>query len=199
MAQRQSEPNPALGVGIALACALMGLRVLVLVAIVAPALLGALLAPMLSLALVLLGAAAITLRRQRMQSGAAALTLSNPLALGASALFAGALTVLFVLVPLVREAVGAGAVVLLAALSGIADVDAISLSLARDGADGDLPARIAVVAITTAAISNTLVKAAITFLGSNRRLSGWATVLALAAGAALAAALITAAATGPSR
>jgi len=197
MARHEQDPNPALGVGIALACAFMGLRVLVLAAIVAPTLLTALLAPMLSLSLVLLGAAAVTVRRRRVESGEAALTLTNPLALRASVLFAGALAVLFVLVPLIREAIGAGGVVLLAALSGVADVDAISLSLARDGRDGDLPARVAVVAITTAAISNTLVKAGLTWVGSGGHLKGWAATLAAAAGAALLAALLAARLSAP--
>jgi len=76
-----------------------------------------------------------------------------------------------------------------AALAGLTDVDAITLSMAEFARSND--ARIAVIAIVIAALSNTLVKCAIAFAIGGAGLGKpllLATVLTLSAG--LAAALL---------
>lgn len=84
--------------------------------------------------------------------------VSNPFEIRPALLFAALLAGLMVLSRALADAAGDTAVYLLAAASGLADVDAIALSLASMVADPLAP-RVAGTGILIAAISNTLVKA----------------------------------------
>jgi uncharacterized membrane protein (DUF4010 family) len=168
---RTTRDNPALApvlaTGILLACGTMLPRVL----LVAGVLNGDLLRPLLVPAAVMMGFAyAPALWYLRSPSGAktdARALLSNPLELGTAVGF-GALLALVMLAGTALQAwFGEAGVLALAAASGIADVDAITLSLARMSQDG-LALRVAAMGIVTAAAVNNLVKGAIAaFIGGN--------------------------------
>ena len=71
-----------------------------------------------------------------------------------------------------------------AALSGLADVDAITLSLSEQARAGDVPERVAAVAITIAVVSNSVTKTGIAIFSG-----GWKFGRIIAAGLGLATAV----------
>lgn len=143
-----------------LACsALMFPRVLLEVGVVNPSLLPPLLAPLLvACGFYLLGAVWWYFRPHETAATETDPPLSNPFELGPALRFALLLAAILFLVEAGRRLLGDVGVYLVALLSGLADVDAITLSLARN-AQGELSNEIAVQGIFIAALSNSLVKA----------------------------------------
>lgn len=173
MAATNRNAAPVLGAGVLLASAVMPPRLLVIVSIINLELLADIIAPIAALALVPAVAGIIMVRlASRPDQETPEVALSNPLQLGPALAFALILAILFVLVPAVREWLGDMGVVALAALSGLADVDAMAISLAR-GADTSVISDLAASAIVVAAISNTLVKAGIASVLSQGALARW--------------------------
>jgi len=157
--------------GIVLATATMFPRMLVEVAVVNISLLPPLLAPMLTMMFVA-GICSLWLgRKQSIQSpGDAALELKNPLALTMAIQFGLLLAVVMLAAEGVRAWLGEPGLFLLAGISGIADVDAITLSLARMGR-GDIDQNVVTYAIVLAAFVNTFVKGLIVAILGGTRLS----------------------------
>jgi uncharacterized membrane protein (DUF4010 family) len=163
----QPEQAPALALGILLAWTVMFFRVVLLVAVVAPALARDLAPGMgvlgtLSLALVLL-----LRRRQRSAERASVSAGANPFELAQAIRFG----LLFGVVTFVAKAaqvyLGEGGLYLAGALAGLTDVDAISLSMAQlalsEPASQGAAARTVVIAV----LANTAVKGALaSFLGA---------------------------------
>jgi len=89
--------------------------------------------------------------------------MQNPLQLQSALLFAGIYALVKLLTTVGLEVFGSAGVFVVSALSGVADVDAISLSLARLTADEQLMLDVAAVAIIIAALSNTVFKIALSF------------------------------------
>lgn len=117
--------------GIVLASAVMLPRMLVIATVINPALLPGLLLPA-GLMIVVLGAAAVILARRRGDgSEGSDLKLSNPMELRVALTFGAILAVVILVATALHEWLGAGGVYIAAAISGIADVDAITISLAR--------------------------------------------------------------------
>ncbi len=170
---RQKLASPALlGAGIALAASIMAVRVLLEVMVVNASLLQWLLPPILVLAIVpLLAAIAIALRKDQ-QTSQVDLGLRNPVELGSAVIFGGILTALFVLVRAFESWFGDTGVYLLAAISGVADVDAVSLSLAQSTL-GNLAPTVGATGILIAAMVNTAVKATIATLIGGWPLARW--------------------------
>lgn len=83
--------------------------------------------------------------------------IHNPVDLPVAIGFAGALAVVILLAHYLEDWAGAGGLYALAAVSGLTDVDAITLTMARLARDGGDP-HVAAKAIIIAAIVNTLVK-----------------------------------------
>lgn len=187
LAHVSPHASSALGGGIALACAVMPIRLLILVSFVAPGLISSLVWPMLPLALLPLAATSWQIRKARGHDHEPVLELRNPLSIGTALIFGAFLTVLFVLVPAIRELLGTRGVFALAGLSGLTNVDAISLSAAQSANDALITQGTATVAIVIAVISNTIVKAAITMIASGGSLR--LTSTALLAGALVAGAI----------
>jgi uncharacterized membrane protein (DUF4010 family) len=184
---RRGDGDPALlGAGIALAAGVMALRLLVVVGVVQPALVARLAAPVALLALVPVVAAVVVARGRASTGGHTEVVLRNPLDLESALTFGVLLSTIFVAVRAAQEWLGSAGVYAVSALSGIADVDAVSLSLAR-AAGGTLGADVAANGILLAAFVNTAVKA--TLAGA---IGGRALALRCAPilGAALAAALV---------
>lgn len=96
--------------------------------------------------------------------------LKNPFELAPALRFAALLALILLLIEAAREWFGHAGVWGVAILSGLSDVDAITLSLARS-AKGDMAAELAVQGIYLAALSNSLVKAGLIALIGGRELA----------------------------
>jgi uncharacterized membrane protein (DUF4010 family) len=121
-------------------------------------------APFLAMAAIVGGFAAFLYYRGGRTDGIAAkgdLTVRNPFSLTAAAKFAAVLAVVLLAVKIVQEHFPPSGLYAVAALAGLTDVDAITLSMSEFAKSGD--ARLAVTAIVIAALVNTVVKCAIAF------------------------------------
>lgn len=167
--------------------ALMFPRILLEVAVVNKALLPALLTPMLAAtAIYLAGAAFYWYRANGETPSDAEAPLKNPFELGPAIRFALLLAVILFLVEASRRYLGTAGVYLVSVLAGLTDVDAITLSLSRS-AQHDLAPSVAIHGIVLAAVSNSLVKAALIGMIGGREYARrtWPVI-----GAALAVALL---------
>jgi uncharacterized membrane protein (DUF4010 family) len=158
--------------GILLACAMMFLRMLALTGVVAPGLLQPLLWPALLMSVIIAASALLLLRAV----GAAAdggdrqaWQFDNPVALRPAMLFGGLLAAVMLLASALRAWFGDAGLWPLAMVSGLVDVDAITLSLATMV---DLEGRRAASGILLAAASNSVVKAGMA-AGIGGRALGW--------------------------
>jgi uncharacterized membrane protein (DUF4010 family) len=150
----------ALACGILLAWAVMFARVLVLVAVVNRALLAPILVPFGVMGLVVGGFAAFFYRRDGTpKQHATGLKIANPFSLTEAAKFAAFFAVVLVAVKIAQDNFSESGVYAVAALAGLTDVDAITLSMADFAKSGT--AQVAVTAIVVAALVNTAVKCAI--------------------------------------
>jgi uncharacterized membrane protein (DUF4010 family) len=188
---RAKHLNPALlAAGVLTASSIMFVRVLVTAGIINPALLPSLLSPLLVMTTITFGGA-YWLWRQGTQiahtdpAAQESSALSNPFELGSALKFGLLLSVILVLSIGAREWLGNTGLYLLALVSGLADVDAITLSTARMSLDG-LAADIARNTILIAAFTNTGVKAMLALVIGGRELG------LRVGGVILAATLITA-------
>lgn len=173
--------------GILAAGCVMLLRVLAVTALI-NAVLALRLATVLLTAALTMGVIALSLVRLDRTGMAAGRTtgfkLKNPFDFFQVLRFGGLLVVVILAVALVRRYAGDAGLLGLAALSGLADVDAMTLSVARLGEVNDL----AVDAILVTVAVNSLVKAAYAAVSGNARLA--ALVFAGTVAAALPAVLV---------
>ncbi|TCK18697.1 uncharacterized membrane protein (DUF4010 family) [Thiogranum longum] len=182
---RQIDMGRVLSVGALIASATMFPRVLIEVSIINPALLPHLAAPLGLITLVAAGYSAWLWHGTGNSGDAAALRLENPLQLKSALQFGLLLAAIMILAEASRAWLGETGIYLLAAISGLADVDAITLSLANM-ARADLAADVASRAILLATLVNTLVKGILVFViagGSMAKHFAPGLVLTLAAGA----------------
>ncbi|WP_022962188.1 MgtC/SapB family protein [Halopseudomonas pelagia] len=185
MSARDRRRQALLGAGIALACGTMAPRVLAEVAIVNRDLFMPLLPGMLLLGAIPLVAMGVILWRFKGGEVEHQPVMSNPLELKSALLIAAALAAVFVMSNAAQDWFGDKGVYGLAILSGIADVDAITLALANQANDG-LADTVAARGILLASLTNTLVKAGIVLFVGGWSLARWASsilLLAVAAGA----------------
>jgi uncharacterized membrane protein (DUF4010 family) len=158
--REKPEIANALACGILLAWAVMFVRVLILVAVVNRALLAPLLIPFLAMAITVAAFAAFYYYRDGSANSRASakgeVAVKNPFSLTAAAKFGALFAVILLAVKIVEQTLPPSGLYAVAALSGLVDVDAITLSMAELAQRGE--ARTAVIAIVIAALSNTLVK-----------------------------------------
>ncbi len=179
---RQRDLQCILAAGILAAAGTMFPRILLEVAIVNPTLLLQLTLPMILMMFASYGTV-LWFWRQRRGEESTELPLRNPFEIRPALQFGLLLVVIMLLTEALQIWMGEAGIYLLALVSGLADVDAITLSLA-DMARGDLAADVAAQAIVLAAMMNTLVKGIMAFaiagigLGG-RVLSAFGIVLAL--------------------
>jgi uncharacterized membrane protein (DUF4010 family) len=102
----------------------------------------------------------------------ATVTVSNPVEIGSALQYTALLVILSLLVRWAQTEFGEQGIYLLAALSGIADLDAVSLSLAR-AVEGDLPEKVAIYGIWLAVTVNTIVKISLSRVIGNAKLAYW--------------------------
>jgi uncharacterized membrane protein (DUF4010 family) len=184
MARANTLQAPLLGAGIALAAATMAPRVMLEIAVVQPRLL-----PLLWLPFAILGGAPLAFafliaRREKPATSGAELRIKNPLALEMALVLGLGLTLLTVAVHGARVWIGDAGAYLVAALSGLVDVDAIAVSLAQ-AAGSEVPMPVAAHGILLAALLNTLVKSILALVVGGWHLARWCSpVLFLSAAAA---------------
>ena len=145
----------ALACGIVVSWGVMFVRVVVEVLIVNPALLAGILVPFSAMGLAA-GLLAWVFYRGASFEGAE-VPLRTPFSLTEAAKFALLFAAVLLLVALANRHFPAHGVLVVAAFAGLTDVDAITLSMAKQ-AEGGVPAATAVSAIVIAVLSNTLVK-----------------------------------------
>ena len=171
LAREQPQAARLLAGGILIAGTTMMARVVLIAAGLAPGLMAELWRPALAGGSVLLGASAVLILRDH-QHGAspASLSLSNPFDVGNALKLAALIGVIMVLAKVASSATDGKGLLLVAALSGIADVDAIALSMARM-AGSTVPITLASDAILIAVGVNTLAKAAVATIAGGRKIA----------------------------
>jgi uncharacterized membrane protein (DUF4010 family) len=188
LARASAAHVPMLTGAILAAGAVMLLRVLAVVALLNAPLASAL-APVLLAAAIASGLFAALLvggRAQQAAGQASDLMMRNPFEIGEVLRFGGLLAVVMAAVALARHAYGDGGLFGVAALSGLADVDALTLSAARL----EVPLTVAADAILIAIAVNTLAKTAYASYAGGPRIGGLlllcnAAIIAIAYGARL--------------
>lgn len=195
LAREQPDSTRLLAGGILLAGAVMLARILVLAGVIKPALLGPLLLPTLAGGAVLLAGSGVLLRGGQVRSSQgdpqqpSKLEVKNPFDLGTVLKLAGLIALIMVIAKVLKDEAGTAGLYLLAAVSGIADVDALTLSMARF-AGGDVGLQEAATAILIAAGVNTASKATIATAVGGTRLGILVGGFSAAAMVALALALV---------
>jgi uncharacterized membrane protein (DUF4010 family) len=170
-ARAGTQPLAAALVVVLLANSTMFVRVLLLTLIVAPSL-----APRVALTLLpalLLALPAIALRwraatAELARAATDAQAYSNPTQLGAALLFAAGYALILVVAAWAAEHVGVGGLYGLAFLSGLTDVDAITLSVLQLFNTQAAPATVAATALALAVASNLLLKTALAWIAGGR-------------------------------
>ena len=156
--------------------AMMGPRLLIMVGILNYSLLPFVSPVLITITVIPMSAVIwIALQYQKNNKPVTPLELKNPLQLGSAAIYGIVLSILFLVVHFIETHFGAAGVYALAATSGIADVDAISITLAKSAIPiGDkLTLQIAANGILIAVFANTIVKAIISQIIGGWRLAKW--------------------------
>jgi len=189
LARGQNADASLLAGGILLACGTMFPRMLLVATLIHAPLFAMLAWPAAGMALLTYAPAFWLLRNSGKSSAGQDMLPRNPLEVASALSFGALLALVMLLGQALTEWFGDAGVYALAAASGIADVDAITLSLARMGGE-DLTATTAALGIVIAASVNSLVKAGMAGTIGGRRI-GIAVGLPLAAavGVGLATAL----------
>ena len=170
LAREQPQASSLLAAGILIAGITMIVRVVLIATALAPPLLTELWLPASAGAIALLVASGVLILRDRQQTGpAATLRLTNPFDIGNAVKLAVLIGVVMVLAKVASSEANAKGLLLLAALSGIADVDAITLSMARmAGATVPIPRAVDVILIAVGV--NTLAKAVMAAIVGGRKI-----------------------------
>jgi uncharacterized membrane protein (DUF4010 family) len=168
MSQRVNALGATLSMGILLACGTMYPRTLLVASVINPALFRLLLIPTVIMALLTYLPALLYWRTTKAKEPETASALKNPLELKTALGFGLLLVLVMLLGKALQNWFGHIGVLVLAAASGVADVDAITLSLARMSQD-DLTLKIAVTGIILATAVNSLIKGGMTiFIGGRK-------------------------------
>lgn len=168
-AKEEPAVVPSCTVAIAAANAMMLARVLVVVAVAAPALVPVIAVPMgvmLAVGLAMLVPRVRAIRGARATGG---VEVRNPFELRSAFVLGLLFAVVLVIAHAVRDTLGDQALVIAGLVAGLTDVDAITLSTASLTKSG-LAHAIAGATILAAVVSNTAVKTAIAFVSGGRAL-----------------------------
>lgn len=194
MARQQAAAAPLLAAGVLVAGMVMVARVMLVASLLNPAMLSGLAGPGAAALLVMAGGAGLLLLRAGRgaeTTDSPPLALSNPLELGMALKLAAFIAVVLAGAELVRRFIGDAGLLLVAAASGVADVDAITIAMARLGAQ---PAslHLATTAVLLAVAVNTASKSVLAGSVGGLRLGllvGLPSLLALIAGGVVLLAL----------
>ncbi|MDN3557396.1 MgtC/SapB family protein [Halomonas maura] len=159
LSRQHQEFSPLLAAGILIACGTMFPRILLYCLVINPALLAPLALPVTAMAMLLYVAALVIWRSHRRAAKVDRPELNqNPLELRMALLFGVLLAVIMLLGHWLQDWLGDAGVYLLAATSGMADVGAVTLSLARLS-HGTIAPDTVVLGIVIAAAVNNAIKA----------------------------------------
>jgi len=179
MAKQGQGQTKILATAIALASGTMAPRLLLQIGVISPPL-----AKELTIPLVILGLIPILIALVFIWSGmkednqTVPITLSNPVELGLAVQYAFILIVMSLMIKAGQEWFGDTGIYLISALSGLADVDAVSISLAR-AVNQTTPLLVAKIGIFIAVVMNTLVKVALTRFIGGKELARWCAMIIL--------------------
>lgn len=163
------------GVSVIIASLAMFLRMIIEVAVVNVALLGHLFAPLVMMTVLgLIPAVALWLKSPAREPGRT--EFDNPFTLKPALIFGVLFGAVLLAVEYANQYYGRGGTYLTAFISGIADVDAITLSLGKLAREGEIDSRVASQGIVIASMTNTMVKAGITWVVGNRKIGGVVTM-----------------------
>lgn len=186
LAGKQPELSRMAGAGALAACGIMYFRMLILLASFAPGLLGSFGASLgvTGIALVLSGVWQWRSALKEPQPAGQGAAIA-PFDLSTALVFGAFLALMAVLVPAAKGWLGAGGVYAVSALTGLLDVDAIVISIARIYSAGDIAAQVALVSLCLAILANMSTKVVIARVAGGKAigtavLHGYA--LALSAG-----------------
>ncbi len=172
-AKSHEGATPLLAGGILLAGMVMVIRVIVIAGTLNRALIIGLALPLGAASLVLLAGGLLLILRPAKDAAAKKeqpkLDLKNPFDLATALKLTALIAVITLLSKLAATTLGTGGVYALAAVSGLADVDALTLSMARMGGN-QIAAEDATAAILLAAVVNTVSKAVMAAWIGGRRL-----------------------------
>jgi uncharacterized membrane protein (DUF4010 family) len=178
-ARQATHTQAASLVVIALANATMLARVLLIVAIVAPRAAPTIAVPIVLAFVAAIPAIALRLRSVGAESGDGSDDYRNPTNLAAALAFGALYAAILVVSAWLSDTVGARGVYGLAVVSGLTDVDAITLSSLQLFNTGTLPAIAAATAISLAVGANLVLKSLLVY-GAGGRTIGLATIAAFA-------------------
>lgn len=168
-ASRNPEFTPLFAAGILIACGTMFPRILVYCWVINPDLLPLLSFPVLVMTVLLYLPAIVIWKKQPQHlENSQPVRNQNPLDLTTALIFGILLVAILLLGELLKNTFGDAGIYVLAASSGIADIDAITLSLTRM-TNNSLQMNTAVMGIVLAAAMNNLVKTGMAWVIGNRR------------------------------
>ena len=186
-AKERPEMTRLFTAGALLAGTTMMLRVLLVVFLLNPALAWPLAAPLAAAALATAAYAALLMWHQSKDTNgsSALIELNNPFELATVLKFGALLAVITIATKLVSGFAGGQGLIGLAVISGIGDVDAMTLAMTRQAGDG-VPLTLAIQVIAVVVAVNTVAKAALAWSAGGSatgRLMAIGAVIAIAAGA----------------
>jgi uncharacterized membrane protein (DUF4010 family) len=184
MGREHPGASRLLAAGVLLSGVVMIVRVAVLAGVLNSMLLPTLAPPLGAGGLVMLGASLALLFFNR-ETRHPQLEITNPLQIGMALKMAAFIAAVLIAAKVIVGLAGDAGVLIVAALSGLADVDAVTISMARLGGE-DIGVPVAVQAILAVVAVNTLTKAVLALYAGGVRLGaivGAASLLAVAAGA----------------
>lgn len=170
IARRKPAMAAVLGVGILLACGTMFPRMVLVASLINRDLLQPLLLPAAIMVISVYGMSWVYFRLSDHAEAEEETPLQNPLELKAALTFGALLGAIMVLTEALKAWLGEAGVLLLATVSSVADVDAITLSLSRMSQD-DLGTRTVATGIVLAASVNSVVKGAMASILGGRVLA----------------------------
>ena len=188
---QRTKESPELATASALsitaASTVKAIRVVLLVVATNAALLERMMVPFVAMTVAGALCSAVLYRQTRQKKDASEPKLSNPFELSESLKFAGAIVVVMLNSKWAQDKFGDVALYLTSLLAGLADVDAITLSVSGMAQKNEIAGSVAVTAIFIAVLANTLTKQGITMVVGTRALAvrvGITSALMLGAGAA---------------
>ncbi|NOH49785.1 MgtC/SapB family protein [Vibrio rotiferianus] len=174
LSREQSSISPLLASGILLSCGTMFPRLLIVLSVINPQLV-TLLWPIVMIMMIALYFPAWWIwRRSEVEKIEQSNKQTNPLALQSALFFGVVLAIIMLLSHALSDWFGSAGILVLSAVSGITDVDAISLTLGRQSTQS-LAIDVAVLGIFIAASVNTIVKMGMVLMIGARQL--WAKVV----------------------
>ena len=173
LSKRERDLGPVAALVILVASAVVYGRILVELAIVAPDLVASMAGPALVFTMILLGLSVVVFRTVRTKGDTELPKRENPARIRQALVFAALYVLILLGVAAAREHIGSEAVYAVAFISGLTDVDALTLSVAQLYSGGEAPGFDPWRVIFLATLSNLLFKiVAASFLGSSQ-LRNW--------------------------